>query len=111
LPASSAFSPFSAFSFSALSAAFCIAPAGNPQQRRDDSWRITRDHGQGSGIPASIDGKPVLFYTEPQLDERDVHAKKLAQKQGKILSGGTISLQSESHPVEFRKVELLRLEE
>jgi hypothetical protein len=27
----------------------------------------------------------------------------------KLLTGGTISLQSESHPVEFRRVELLEL--
>ena len=26
-----------------------------------------------------------------------------------MLEGGTISLQSESHPVEFRKVELMKL--
>ena len=37
-------------------------------------------------------------------------AKKLI-KDGKLaLSGGTISLQSESHPVEFRKVELKKLD-
>jgi hypothetical protein len=28
-----------------------------------------------------------------------------------MLSGGTISLQSESHPVEFRKVEIMELDE
>ena len=56
-----------------------------------------------------INGETVLEYTEPQLDERDAHARELAAKQGKILKGGTISLQSESHPVEFRKVELLKL--
>lgn len=58
-----------------------------------------------------IDGKVVLEYSESQLDERDKHAKELAAKAGSIqLSGGTISLQSESHPVEFRKVELMVLE-
>ena len=31
------------------------------------------------------------------------------KKDGQLLSGGSISLQSESHPVEFRKVELLNL--
>ena len=56
-----------------------------------------------------IDGKTVLSYEEPQLDPRDAHAKKLILKQGIMLNGGTISLQSESHPVEFRKVELLVL--
>ena len=38
-----------------------------------------------------------MEYTKPQLDD------------GTLLEGGTISLQSESHPVEFRKVELKKL--
>ena len=58
-----------------------------------------------------IDGQTVISYTKPQLDERDAHAKALAKKNGKLLGGGTISLQSESHPVQFRKVELLVLED
>ncbi len=58
-----------------------------------------------------INGETVIEYSEPQLDERDAHAKELLTKQDKILKGGTISLQSESHPVEFRKVELLKLKE
>jgi len=77
-----------------------------------DQWVTVEIEVHGSKlIKHLIDGKPVITYTEPQLDERDAHAKKLAEKQGKILTGGTISLQSESHPVEFRKVELLKLEE
>ena len=57
-----------------------------------------------------IDGDVVLEYTKPQLDERDAHAKELAKQSGTIdLSGGTISLQSESHPIHFRKVELMVL--
>lgn len=57
-----------------------------------------------------VDGKVVLEYNQPQLDDRDKHAQELIKAQGgKRLSEGTISLQSESHPVEFRKVELLRL--
>lgn len=63
-----------------------------------------------------IDGKVVLEYTEPQLDFEGMggeHAKWLAEKQGgsKKLAKGFISLQSESHPVDFRKVELMILEE
>jgi hypothetical protein len=58
-----------------------------------------------------IDGQVVLSYEQPQLDDREAHAKELAEKQGtKLLSQGTISLQSESHPCDFRKVEILVLE-
>ncbi|MFO0922694.1 MAG: DUF1080 domain-containing protein [Pirellulales bacterium] len=57
-----------------------------------------------------INGEVVLEYNKPQLDDRDAHAKELIAKYGdKMLSSGSISLQSESHPIEFRKVELLDL--
>ena len=55
-----------------------------------------------------VNGEEVLYYEQPQLDERDASAKRLlAAGQPKMISGGTISLQSESHPVQFRRVELL----
>jgi hypothetical protein len=67
----------------------------------------------GEVIRHIIDGQTVLEYQEPQLDDRDAHAKELAAKQGAklLLTGGTISLQSESHPIDFRKVEILVLDE
>lgn len=59
-----------------------------------------------------INGEEVLSYNEPQLDDRDAHAKELSVNNGGLLlEKGTISLQSESHPVEFRKVELMVLDE
>ncbi|MCA9234135.1 MAG: DUF1080 domain-containing protein [Planctomycetales bacterium] len=68
-------------------------------------------HG-GKVIRHKINGKTVMEYSEPQLDERDKDAQALlAAGADKMLAGGTISLQSESHPVEFRKVELMQLED
>lgn len=65
----------------------------------------------GKVIRHLLDGETVLEYSEPQYDERDPHAKELAAKQGRSLTSGTISLQSESHPIEFRKVEIMELAE
>lgn len=53
-----------------------------------------------------VNGELVLSYTKPQLDDRDQYAKELLKTQHKMLEGGTISLQSESHPVDFRRVEI-----
>lgn len=53
-----------------------------------------------------VNGNLVLDYTKPQLDPKDPDAQKLISGDDLMLCGGTISLQSESHPVEFRKVEL-----
>lgn len=51
-----------------------------------------------------VNGEEVLRYTEPQLDPVN------GAKEGKPLNSGSISLQSESHPVDFRKVEIVNLE-
>ncbi len=77
-----------------------------------DQWVTVEVEVRGNQIIKHIiDGKTVLSYTNPQLDDQDVNAQKLIQKGASLkLDKGTISLQSESHPIEFRKVELLKLE-
>jgi hypothetical protein len=57
-----------------------------------------------------VEGDTVLTYTKPQYDGRDNWVQKLGLKNGTLISEGYISLQSESHPVEFRKVELFNLQ-
>jgi len=78
-----------------------------------EQWVTVEIEAHSNGVIRHlIDGEPVLTYSRAQLDERDAHAKQLAAKNGGIqLAGGTISLQSESHGVEFRKVEILKLAE
>jgi len=77
---------------------------------RGDQWVTVEVEVRGNVVKHVIDGKTVLTYTDPQLDERDGEAKKLiAAGAKKMLTGGSISLQSESHPCEFRKVEIKKL--
>jgi len=57
-----------------------------------------------------VNGDTVLTYTKPQIGGGNVlNADPAVKIDGKILTEGYISLQSESHPVEFRKVELVNL--
>jgi hypothetical protein len=59
-----------------------------------------------------VDGEEVMHYNNPQLDPRDATFDKLLNLYGdKMLSKGSISLQAESHNTDFRKIELLVLEE
>lgn len=77
-----------------------------------DQWVTVEIEVRGNVIKHMIDGETVISYTDPQLDPEDDDAKALlAAGHPKMLTGGTISLQSESHPVEFRKVELLEIKE
>lgn len=76
-----------------------------------EQWVTAEIEARGNTIRHFINGEEVLAYTDPQLDDGDKDAQKLiAAGAPKMLAGGTISLQSESHPVEFRKVEILPLE-
>ncbi len=68
-------------------------------------------HG-GEVIRHFVDGVEVMHYEKPQLDPKDKYFEKLLPADGNlILSKGTISLQAESHNTDFRKIELLVLEE
>ena len=58
-----------------------------------------------------MEGEEVIYYTAPQIGGGTVsNFNEAIKKDGKLLTGGYISLQSESHPIEFRKVEVLELE-
>ncbi len=66
-------------------------------------------HGAGT-IAHYVNGEKVLEYSMPQfgggvVDNYDTTTKP----DGKLIERGYISLQSESHPIDFRKVELLDL--
>jgi enterochelin esterase family protein len=66
-------------------------------------------HGAGR-ITHRVNGTQVLEYELPQYGGGSVdHFNTTAKIDGQLIEGGFISLQSESHPVDFRKVELLNL--
>lgn len=66
----------------------------------------------GEIIRHFVEGKEVMSYEKPQLDPRDPYYEKFLPADGnKIISKGSISLQAESHPTDFRKIELLVLDE
>lgn len=80
-----------------------------------DDWVNVELEVHGSGtIKHFVNGELVMEYEKPQYDPKDATAKQFveARKDGNLLvDHGTISIQSESHPVEFRKIEILELTE
>jgi hypothetical protein len=77
-----------------------------------DQWVTVEVEVHGNDvIHHLIDGEVVLEYEKPQLDPKDESGKKLIKDGNLMLGNGTISLQSESHPVEYRKVEIRLLGE
>ncbi len=79
-----------------------------------DQWVTIEAEVHGNGtIKHFVNGELVIQYEKPQLDGNDQDALKLliGRNGNKMLSGGYISLQAESHPVEFRKVEIFPLDD
>ena len=75
-----------------------------------DQWVTMEVEVHGNSIIKHIvNGQVVLEYERPQLDDNDPDAQQLITNGEKMLHEGYISLQAESHPVEFRKVEILPL--
>jgi len=73
-----------------------------------DQWvRVEVEvHGEGV-ITHRVNGETVLSYEQPQIGAGNVaNYDPAVKKDGQVLTGGSISLQAESHPVEFRKVEI-----
>ena len=62
---------------------------------------------QDSIIKHKINGKEVLSNSKPQIGGK---YNTLKTREGELLKDGYISLQSESHPIEFRNIELLELD-
>lgn len=77
-----------------------------------DQWVTVEVLVLGDSIVKHIVEKDtVLVYEKPQIGGGSVsHADPALLQKGKLLSEGYIALQSESHPVEYRKVEVYNLE-
>src|SRR5699024_342237 len=67
-------------------------------------------HGSES-IEHFVNGKSVLKYTKPQYDPKDEVAQALIDGKNLLLEQGYIAIQAESHPTQFRKIEIMILEE
>ncbi len=76
-----------------------------------DQWVKVEVEVHGNGlIRHFVEGQLVMEYQNPQLDEKDADARSLIKDGNIMLSEGYISLQAESHPVEFRNIQIMPLE-
>lgn len=71
----------------------------------DDSW-VDVEVVVDSTIIHKINGKEVMVYANPIIGGE---YNTFTEKEGEQVTQGYISLQSESHPIEFRNIEILEL--
>ena len=76
-----------------------------------DEWITAEVLVNKDSITHFIDGIPVISYSNPTIGGEflDATSKEIQAKDGQPLLGGYISLQSESHPIEFRNIEIMEL--
>ena len=80
---------------------------------RDDRWVTVWAEVEGAKrVRQMVNGAEVVEYTDLTLDEGDPDARRLlASGADKVLSSGYISVQSNGAPIEFRRIEVLPLDD
>jgi hypothetical protein len=83
----------------------------NSETYRGDQWvRVEVEVLGSESVRHMIGGKTVLEYQKLQIGGGNVsNFDPAVKKDGTALAEGYISLQGESHPTEFRKIEILNL--
>jgi 5-deoxy-D-glucuronate isomerase len=76
-----------------------------------DQWVTVEMEIRGSdSLVHRINGEQVFSLTDIQLDDQDPDAQALLQDGAEFLiKEGYVALQAESHPTQFRRIELLPL--
>lgn len=78
---------------------------------RGDRWvRVEVEVRGGEHFKHMVEGQTVLEYDKPTIGGGTVNGfDPKVKTDGTLLTGGYIAIQGESHPTEFRKIELLNL--
>jgi len=77
-----------------------------------DEWvTILAEVQGGTRVRQIVGGALVVEYTDLVLDEKDEDARRLLSSGAdRALAAGYISIQANSHPIEFRRIEILPVE-
>jgi hypothetical protein len=80
---------------------------------RDDQWVTALAEVRGATrIRHSVNSGLIVEYTDAVLDDTNPDAQRImASGSPKVLSSGYISLQSNGAPIEFRRIEILLIDE
>lgn len=92
-------------------AGHCVISSSRPYSGED--WvQVELEVHSGRETLVRIDGVEVAAFDKPQIDPTDLRAMPLYLERGAKdvgLYDGYISLQGEGHPIDFRRIEIMRL--
>ena len=84
----------------------CI-PAAVPKTFHGNQWVTAEIDIRDGKITHYVNGEEILSYANPTYNSEKEAAKMLMVNGDSKVKGGYVSLQSNSHPIDFRKIELL----
>lgn len=87
--------------------AYCTPPAAS-RTFHGDQWVTLEIDVKDGVITHYVNGEEILKFSNPTFNPDHEIAKTLFSDGNLSVTGGYISLQSNSHPIDFRKIELLR---
>ena len=88
-------------------ASYCTPPAIG-RTFHGDQWVTLEIEVKDGVITHYVNGEEILRFSNPTLNAEHEIAKTLIREGDLSVVDGYISLQSNSHPIDFRKIELLR---
>ena len=72
-----------------------------------DQWVTLEIDVQDDQIRHFVNGEEILAFSNPALDPNHEIAKTLIRDGNTAVHSGFVSLQSNSHPIDFRKIEIM----
>lgn len=87
-------------------ASFCTPPDVK-RTFHGDQWVTLEIDVRDGQITHFVNGEEILRFTNPRYDAKHQVAKNLIQNGDDVVRAGHISLQSNSHPIDFRKIEIM----
>jgi len=72
-----------------------------------DQWVTAEIEVRNGKMTQFINGQPVISFEDPRYDSTNAIAKQFITGGDNLVKDGYISLQSNSHPMDFRKIEIM----
>ena len=86
---------------------FCN-PAKVSKTFHGDQWITVEIDVKDGQMKHFVNGEEILSYSNPTYDPKNEFAQAFIKQGDSTVKSGYISLQSNSHPIDFRKIELLQ---
>lgn len=90
----------------ARNASYCTPPAVK-RTFHGDQWVTAEIEVRGGAITHFVNGEKILAFKNPRYDPAHALGKTFIAGGNDAVTEGYISLQSNSHPMDFRKIEIL----